>query len=171
MNTELLSVVDKNDQVIDTLPRHIIHASGLFHRVVHILIFNSRKELFLQKRSMKKDLNKGLWDTSAAGHVDAGEKYIDSAIRETKEELGIDINKALFPLFKLLPTKQLGMEFIQVYQNNNDGPFTLNVDEIETGDWFSKEEISKRVLNNDLTMTETFKIIWQKYSEELGAKE
>jgi isopentenyldiphosphate isomerase len=60
------------------------------------------------------------------------------------------------------------MEFIQVYQNINDGPFTLNVDEIETGDWFSKEEISKRVLNNDLTMTETFKIIWQKYSEEHG---
>ncbi len=171
MNAELLPVVDKNDQVIDTLPRHIIHASGLMHRAVHILIFNSKNKLFLQKRSIKKDLNKGLWDTSAAGHVDAGEKYIDSVIRETKEELGIDINETLFPLFKLLPTKQLGMEFIQVYQSIHDGPFTLNMDEIETGDWFSIEEISKRVLNNDLTMTETFKIIWQKYSKELRAKE
>jgi len=168
MNTELLSVVDKNDQVIDTLPRHIIHASGLIHRAVHILIFNSKKQLFLQKRSIKKDLNKGLWDTSAAGHVDAGEKYIDSAIRETEEELGIDIKETIFPLLKLSPTKQLGMEFIWVYQSIHDGPFTLNMDEIETGDWFSVEEISKRVLNNDLTMTETFKIIWQKYSEEYG---
>ncbi|MCF6202177.1 MAG: NUDIX domain-containing protein [Methylococcaceae bacterium] len=168
MNVELLSVVDKNDQVIDTLPRHIIHGSGLMHRAVHILIFNTNKKLFLQKRSIKKDLNKGLWDTSAAGHVDAGEKYKDSAIRETKEELGVEIKETLSPLFKLSPTKQLGMEFIQVYQSIHDGPFTLNVDEIETGDWFSTEEISKRVLNNDLMMTETFKIIWQKYSEGYG---
>ena len=166
MNTELLSVVDKNDQVIDTQPRDIIHNSELMHRAVHILIFNSRKELFLQKRSMKKDLNKGLWDTSAAGHVDAGEQYIHAAIRETEEELGVDINNMILPLFKLSPTKQLGMEFIWVYQCINDEPLTLNADEIETGDWLTVKEISKRVLNNDLTMTETFKIIWQKYSGE-----
>ena len=49
MNTELLSVVDENDLVIDTQARHIIHASGLRHRAVHILVFNQQGELFLQK--------------------------------------------------------------------------------------------------------------------------
>ena len=89
MNTELLSVVDENDCIIDTCPRHIIHATGLRHRAVHILVFNEQGQLFLQKRSMKKDLNGGLWDTSAAGHVDAGEDYDVSAVREIEEELGI----------------------------------------------------------------------------------
>lgn len=164
MNTELLSVVDEDDQVINTLPRHIIHASGLCHRAVHILVFNQEDKLFLQKRSMKKDLNQGLWDTSAAGHVDSGEKYLQAAIRETKEELGVDIKNSLSLIFKLLPTKELGMEFIEVYRCQHDGPFTLNSNEIDAGEWFSTKEISKRVLDNDTTLTETFKTIWRKYS-------
>ena len=160
MNTEYLSAVDENDQVINTLPRHEIHASGLRHRAVHILVFNDKKQLFLQKRSMKKDLNKGLWDTSAAGHVDAGEDYTASAIRETAEELGVTIEDSLQFLFKLSPTKQLGMEFIQVYLCRHNGPFILNADEIDEGKWLSVEEVSVRVENDDATLTETFKVIW-----------
>ena len=133
MNTELLAVVDQYDQVVDTQPRHKIHASGLRHRAVHILVFNDQGKLFLQKRSMKKDLNKGLWDTSAAGHVDAGEDYTPSAVREAEEELGVQIENTLQPFFNLSPTPQLGMEFIQVYQCQHNGPFSLNVDEIDEG--------------------------------------
>lgn len=161
MLNELLSVVDENDQVINTQPRHIIHAQGLRHRAVHILVFNQQNQLFLQKRSMQKDLNKGLWDTSAAGHVDPGEDYTTSAIRETSEELGIPVQHTLKPLFKLAPTEKTGMEFIQVFQCLHDGPFTLNAEEIDDGIWFSPEEISKRVQDNDPTLTETFKIIWR----------
>ena len=163
MNTELLAVVDKNDQVIDTLPRNEIHASGLRHRAVHILVFNQQGQLFLQKRSMNKDLNKGLWDTSAAGHVDAGEDYLPSAIREADEELGIDIESTLQSLFKLSPTKQLGMEFIQVYQCMHNGQFTLNIEEIDEGAWFLVADISKRVADDDPLLTETFKVIWRQY--------
>ena len=161
MNSELLSVVDENDQVIDTLPRNIIHDSGLRHRAVHILVFNSQDKLFLQKRSMQKDLNKGLWDTSVAGHVDAGEEYTPSAIREAKEELGINLVNRLKPLFKLSPTQELGMEFIQIYQCIHNGPFTLNRDEIDEGNWFFTDDISNRVQNNDPMLTETFKVIWR----------
>jgi len=163
MNTEPLSVVDENDHVIKTLPRHEIHASGLRHRAVHILVFNQQGELFLQKRSMKKDLNKGLWDTSAAGHVDVGEGYTPCAIRETEEELGISIEDTLQALFKLSPTKDTGMEFIQVYQCVHNGPFALNADEIDEGIWLSVDEISKRVEDVDPTLTETFKVIWRQY--------
>jgi len=165
MNSEYLSVVDENDQVINSRPRSEIHALGLAHRAVHILVFNEQNQLFLQKRSMNKDLNKGLWDTSAAGHVDEGEEYTLSAIREAEEELGINIAPHLQWLFKLSPTPQLGMEFIQVYQCLHNGPFTLNKDEIDEGCWFSTEEVSKRVNNNDKTLTETFKIIWSQYQE------
>jgi len=163
MNIEYLSVVDKNDQVVKTLPRHEIHASKLRHRAVHILIFNDKDQLFLQKRSMKKDLNKGLWDTSAAGHVDVGEDYTASAIRETEEELGIHISSSIQELFKLSPTSQLGMEFIQVYRAHHNGPFALNPDEIDEGKWLSKQEISTRVQDDDPLLTQTFKIIWRQY--------
>lgn len=165
MNIELLSVVNTKDQVIDTLLRHKIHALGLKHRAVHILIFNTQGELFLQKRSIKKDLNKGLWDTSAAGHVDSKESYIAAAIRETEEELGINVEKKLISLFTLPPTKQLGMEFIRVYQCIHNEPFNLNSDEIEMGDWFLTQEISHRVKDNDPILTEVFKIIWQEHTK------
>lgn len=163
MNTELLSVVDENDSVIDTCPRHVIHATGLKHRAVHILVFNEQGQLFLQKRSMKKDLNGGLWDTSAAGHVDAGEDYDVSAVREIEEELGISTAHELEPLFKLPATAAIGMEFIQVYRCIHNGPFVLAADEIDEGDWFSVAEISGRIEADDQRLTETFKTIWRQF--------
>lgn len=125
MRNELLTVIDEYDRVIDIRPRHIIHASGLRHRAVHILVFNDCGQLFLQKRSMNKDLYGGLWDTSVAGHVDAGEDYESCAIREVKEELGIDVANNIEPLFKLPAAIDTGMEFIQVYRCLHNGPFTL----------------------------------------------
>ncbi|MDO9271349.1 MAG: NUDIX domain-containing protein [Methylobacter sp.] len=162
MNNELLSVVNENDCIIGTCARHIIHATGLRHRAVHILVFNEQGQLFLQKRSMKKDLNGGLWDTSAAGHVDAGEDYDISAIREIEEELGIT-ESALEPLFKLSATAAIGMEFIQVYRCIHNGPFNLAPDEIDEGDWFSIAEIAERIAADDQLLTETFKTIWRQF--------
>ncbi|MDH3859471.1 MAG: NUDIX domain-containing protein, partial [Gammaproteobacteria bacterium] len=70
---ELLDVVDENDNIIAVKTRGEIHAECLMHRAVHILVFNSAGELFLQKRSLSKDEQPGKWDSSAAGHVDSGE--------------------------------------------------------------------------------------------------
>jgi isopentenyldiphosphate isomerase len=128
---------------------------------VHILVFNDSGWLFLQKRSLKKDLNKGLWDTSAAGHVDHGEEYADSAPRELQEELGV--NAELQPLFKLDAIPELGMEFIQVYNCRHNGPFRLAEDEIDEGVWLSPAEISARVKKDDAQLTLTFRIIWRCY--------
>jgi len=162
MNNELLSVVDENDCVIDTCARNIIHATGLRHRAVHILVFNEQGLLFLQKRSMKKDLNGGLWDTSAAGHVDAGEDYNASAIREIEEELGIT-ESVLEPLFKLPAMEATGMEFTQVYRCIHNGPFNLAPDEIDEGGWFNVVEIAERIAADDQCLTETFKTIWRQF--------
>ena len=144
-NSEILAVVDDHDQIIDRQHRHIIHQRLLKHRAVHILLFNSRNQLFLQKRSLKKDLNGGLWDTSAAGHVDLGEDYDTAAVRELDEELGIKA-LCLEPLFKLMPTPELGMEFIQVYRYHHDGPLTLATDEIDEGCWLEQAFIILRAV-------------------------
>ncbi|WP_031435229.1 NUDIX hydrolase [Methylomarinum vadi] len=163
MHNELLSVVDQNDRIIDRRPRTEIHAQGLRHRAVHVLVFNDDGLLFLQKRSMLKDLNKGLWDTSVAGHVDLGEDYGPCALREAQEELGVDVAETLTPLFKLEATPQLGMEFVQVYRCLHNGPFVLAPEEIDAGSWFSPDEINHRVDVDDSTLTDTFKTIWRHY--------
>lgn len=163
MQNEYLAVVDDLDRIIDRRPRWEIHASGLRHRAVHILVFNDLGQLFMQKRSMKKDLNKGLWDTSAAGHVDDGESYDSCAPRELTEELGITAE--LSALFKLDATQELGMEFIQVYRCRHNGPFLLAAEEIDEGRWLAPSEVSDQVAHDDPTLTETFKIIWRQYRQ------
>lgn len=163
MYNELLPVVDEDDRIIDTCARHIIHASGFRHRAVHILVFNEQGQLFLQKRSMKKDLNGGLWDTSAAGHVDAHEDYDASAVRELEEELGIGLVHVLEPLFKLPACEETGMEFIQVYRCIHNGPFILAAEEIDDGDWFNIADISERIAADDPLLTDAFKAIWRHY--------
>lgn len=163
MYHELLAVVDEHDQIIEHRPRHEIHAQGLRHRAVHILVFNDNDQLLLQKRSMRKDLNKGLWDTSAAGHVDRGENYDDCAPRELQEEL--NITAPLSSLFKLEPTPALGMEFIQVYRCRHNGPFRFSGDEIDEIRWITSQEVDRRVNQDDTSLTQTFKIIWRRYRE------
>ena len=160
MIDEYLYVVDDNDQVIGRRSRTEIHQSGLIHRAVHILIFNKQGELFLQKRSMAKDSNPGLWDSSAAGHVDYGESYDECAVRELEEELGIKLQKAPNSLFKLPASQATGMEFCQVYSLIHDGPFNLNNEEIETGRWYGMDDFTAWIESGGDGLTQTFKTIW-----------
>jgi len=162
MHQEYLSIVDENDRVIGNALRSIIHRDRLLHRAVHILVFNDSNLLFLQKRSLTKDINPGLWDSSAAGHVDVGEDYDECAVRELHEELGVQVDR-LSPLFKLSATPVTGMEFIEVYRCDHNGPFSLAAEEIEEGRWFDTKEIDARVNDDDPTLTETFKSLWQRY--------
>ncbi len=69
------------------------HKKGLWHRSVHVWVYNSEKEILLQKRSRNSFLYPSMWDAAAAGHVDSGEEPISSAVREVREEIGMDIDK------------------------------------------------------------------------------
>ncbi len=73
--------------------RSVVHAKGLWHRTVHIWIHRSEEAILFQKRGKTKDSHPELWDASAAGHIDVGEKPEQSAQREVKEELGLTIQK------------------------------------------------------------------------------
>lgn len=75
-----------------------VHKLGLWHRSVHVWILNSKGELLIQKRSPLMDNHPNEWDISAAGHVSTGEDFITSAIRETKEEIGLKLSKEDFIL-------------------------------------------------------------------------
>ena len=167
VSQELLDVVDEDDNLISVKPRGEIHAKGLMHRAVHILLFNSKGELFLQKRSMNKDEQPGKWDSSAAGHVDSGEAYLDCARREITEELGIVAEQSMQALFKLSASALTGNEHCMVYRYTFDGPMVLQAEEIDDGRWVSVQAMDRRVAVGDPCLTEAVCLIWKEYRKLL----
>ncbi|MBL09798.1 MAG: NUDIX hydrolase [Acidiferrobacteraceae bacterium] len=161
--SELLVVVNAEDQVIGAKKRDDVHRLGLRHRSVHILVFDLKARLFLQKRSLYKDNNPGLWDSSVAGHVDDGESYDDCCVREIQEEIGIQLGAPPDRLFKIDACPESGMEFSWVYKLITSATLNLNYEEIEMGRWVEPRELDRMLLVNESTFAETFPIIWKRY--------
>ncbi len=157
---ELFDVVDGQDRVTGQLPRREVHARGLRHRAVHILVRNRAGQVFLQKRSMAKDLFPGVWDSSAAGHVGAGEDYDGTAVRELDEELGCRPEQPVQRLFKIEAREETGQEFVWVYRAESEGPFTLQAEEIERGDWFKVAEIDRWLAERPQEIAPAFRFLW-----------
>ena len=137
---EIFDVVDETDRVLSQASRHEVHRNGWRHRAVHIFIFNRAGELFLQKRSRWKDVHPGCWDSSAAGHLNAGEDYEETAIREVREEMGVEVERVEL-LAKIEATPRTGWEFVHLFRAGHEGPFRLPPAEIETGGFFPVEVI------------------------------
>src|SRR4029077_17544623 len=116
MSEEIFDVVNDRDEIIGRLPRSEVHRDGHKHRAVHVLVFNARGEVFLQKRSMTKDTFPGAWDSSCSGHLDSGEDYDTGAVRELREELGLLVPAPPRRLFKIEAGAPTGQEFVWVYR-------------------------------------------------------
>lgn len=162
-DAEILSVVDSSDTVIGEERRDEIHLQGLRHRAVHVLVFNPRGALFLQKRGMHKKEHPGMWDSSVAGHVDAGESYDDCCIREVEEEVGLTLEKVPPRLFKLDASEVTGMEFAWVYRVETEKTLTLNFEEMSGGDWFDPAELDRWIHSDAESVSGVFRLIWQTY--------
>jgi len=137
---ELFDVVDSHDRVVGQQRRDAVHAGRLLHRAVHVFLHNRRGEIFLQKRSHLKDVHPAKWDSSASGHLDAGEDYDHGARRELREELGQGAS-GLTPLAKIPPSETTGWEFVRLYRAEQDRPVRFPCSEIETGLWLAPDEI------------------------------
>ncbi len=166
MAEDIFDVVNERDEVIETKLRSVVHAQGLLHRAVHVFVFNSRGEIFLQKRSMKKDRQPGVWDSSCSGHVDSGETYDETAVRELGEELGLRLKATPEKLFKIEACEETDAEFVWVYRCQNEGPFVLHPDEIEQGGWFSREKVSRWMEERPGDFATAFVLIWKRYMAE-----
>lgn len=92
MAKELLNIVDDNDEVIGVEDRERIHKEGLLHREVHVYFITPNKEIIFQRRAKDKDTFPGLLDATAGGHVEIGDSYEKTAIKETFEECGLKIS-------------------------------------------------------------------------------
>lgn len=160
---DLLEVVDSNNQVVGIEKRGVVHDRQLMHRSVHILVKNDRGKFFLQRRAMHKDSEPGMWDTSAAGHVDVGEDILHAAKRELKEELGLK-SPVLKKVGKFKPSARTGYEFVEIFVCETDDIVIPDPIEIEDSGWFSSVEINGWMAADPNGFTATFKRIFHQYS-------
>jgi isopentenyl-diphosphate delta-isomerase type 1 len=165
-SSEVFDVVDSENRVIGQATRGEVHSKGLLHRSVHIWVFNSRGELFLQKRAMTKDDNPGYWDSSAAGHLNAGEGYLASAHRELMEELGI--SGVLKFYMKFTASKETHWEHVETYLCTTDEKITINPLEISEGRFWSIQELKESVRNDSSQFTSTFHLFFDNYLKSKG---
>lgn len=160
---ELFDIVDDNDQVIGTAPRRECHGNpALVHRAAHVLVFNNDGQLLLQKRSAGKDIQPGKWDTSVGGHLDPGEDYLEAAVREMHEELGLSGLPLTF-LYHSKIRNDIESENIATYLTCADGPFTFSRREIDEVRFWTAEEIDRGVGTG--VFTPNFEQEWRMFQE------
>lgn len=150
-NEEWLPIVDEQGNVIGKAPRSVCHSDNtLLHPVVHVHIFNSKKELFLQKRPQHKDVQPGKWDTAVGGHIDLDETLETAVKRETQEELGLTGLQFHF-IKKYKWQSAIESELIHMFFAQHDGKITINKKELDDGRFWSFEEIKKKLNKNIFT--------------------
>ena len=140
---ELLDLVDADNTVIGTVARSRVHGEpALRHRAVHVLVYDDRDRLLLQKRSSAKQIQPGKWDTSVGGHLAAGESYLAAAVREAAEELGLAIDAAaLAPVHEFVWRSAVETEHVASYRIENGGPFRPHPEEVDEVRFWSPEEL------------------------------
>ena len=143
-NQEMFPLVDEQGNITGAATRGECHdGSKLLHPVIHLHVFNSKGELYLQKRPEWKDIQPGKWDTSVGGHVDLGESVEMALMREVREELGITDftpERLIHYVFESAREKEL----VFVHKTVYDGEINPS-DELDGGRFWSIEEIKANI--------------------------
>ncbi len=148
---EIFPIVNEQGEVKGSATRGECHSgSKLLHPVVHLHVFNSRGEVYLQRRPDWKDIQPGKWDTAVGGHVDYGETPEEALLREVGEELGI---KDFVPEFvdMYVFESQRERELVYVNRTTYDGPVCPSADELAGGRFWTMQEIGEAMGKGVLT--------------------
>lgn len=168
---EQLEIVNDKGEVIGLAPRSEMHGNpSLIHRVVHVLVFNNKSELLLQKRSLNKDVAPGRWDTSVGGHVGVEEDLLFSAGREMEEELGITLCEPDY-LYSYIHFNIYETELVTTYSCIYDGDINnFNRHEIDEVRFWGMSEIrdviGKKILSDNFE--DEFRIYLDRYTPRLS---
>jgi isopentenyl-diphosphate delta-isomerase type 1 len=165
---EIFDVVNERDEVVGQATRREVHARGLLHRAVHVLVFDRAGRMFLQKRSMKKDMSPGLWDSSCSGHLDSGEDYDHAAARELGEEIGVHGAKPE-RWFRIEACEETAQEFCWIYRLRHEGPFVLHPEEIDSGEWIAPAELTRAIATRAENYCSALKLIWSIAAKRLDS--
>ena len=165
MTTEIFEIFDDQNHLLGKAPRAEVHARGLFHRSVHILLFNGRGELLMQRRAEDKDICPTCWDLSAAEHLKPGETTLEGALRGLQEELGINQQNApaldLWRPYRLETycSEELGVidnEFVETYLGKFDGELVMDTVELSALEYWSLARVEKAIADFSETFTPWF---------------
>ena len=160
---EIFDVLNENGEFTNQIEtREECPNKGLWHRAVVVFIISTdNKKILLQQRSANKKLWPNLWDITAGGHVLTGEFGYQTVIRETKEEIGVDITKNDLEFIGGTKSENISgniinrhfNEFYIVHKDIDINDIVLQEEEVQDIKWFSKEEIISRINDNykDLT--------------------
>ena len=162
-----VTIVNKDDEVIGAMERDQAVKEGQIVRIVRIFLFNTSGELFLQKRGPNVDFP-NLWDQSVGGHVDEGEDYMAAALRELKEEIGLE-GVVLESVEKYYTESEYlhgkFKRFNMLYAAVSDKPLTLNPDEVADGAWQSKSKLQQMINDSPDKFTHGFIKAYEIYQE------
>ncbi len=150
---ELFPIVNENGETTGCATRRECHSgSMLLHPVVHLHIIDPDGRIYLQQRSMTKDIQPGKWDTAVGGHVDYGETVADALMRETREELGLsDIQPAHLLTYVFKSDRE--RELVNTFYITVDKDFSTDFDPIEISEarFWTIDEIESAKGNGVLT--------------------
>ncbi len=163
---EILDVVDENGNPTgETVGREKAHSMGIRHRTAHVWLLrrkNGRLQVLLQKRSENKESYPGCYDISSAGHIPAGEDFASSAVRELKEELGVEAlaqqlilcgqrRFQIESLFHgtLFRDNQVSRVYI-LWHDRKIADFRLQREEVSAVQWFDFDDCMRKVENNEI---------------------
>ncbi|MFH1661694.1 MAG: NUDIX domain-containing protein [Candidatus Falkowbacteria bacterium] len=156
MENKKLNIIDDNDNIIGTEDRKIIHKNGLLHREVHVYFVTPKNEIIFQHRAKDKETFPDLLDATVGGHVEIGDDYKISAVKETIEETGVSIKISdLIPIDKVHKiskdnvTKKINHTFRQNYIYIYDGKVKNLKIEVGEGMGFVAYTIKKLLNLND----------------------
>ena len=163
---ELFPIVDESGQVVGSATRGECHSgSKLLHPVVHLHVFNSKGDVYLQKRPDWKDIQPGKWDTAVGGHVDYGETPEEALIREVREELGItDFKPERVDKYAFESSRE--RELVYVHRTTYDGEIRPSTKELDGGRFWTMQEI--REATGKGVLTPNFESeFWRCFEKEL----
>lgn len=138
---EWFPLIDETGLVVGKALRSECHSgSMLLHPVVHLHIFDKQGRLYLQRRSMSKEIQPGKWDTAVGGHVDYGETIEEALHREVREELGITVFEPIHN-FTYLFQSSVEREMVYSYRTIYEGDIVIDPEEIDEGRYWDIDEV------------------------------
>jgi len=139
---DVLDIIDANDVVIGRASSEEVHAKGLLHRFVHVFVVGSDGRILVQQRHHTKKRGALLFDAAVGGHVDSGETYFDAAVREGREEIGLEgVGYEYLGKIKNYDPPVEDM-LGELYAVRSDGPFAGWEREAERLEWMTPGELA-----------------------------